>query len=420
MFLSYFTEQPMIATPDEVGDSLHPGDHPAREAGDRALLLSNKFFDAAAARILYEERLDQFRVAEQAGFDAIMTNEHHATTLSMSHRCNIMSAFIAANTERVKILQLGNLIPLWENPVHLAEEIAMLDVLSGGRIVAGVVRGSGVEALVNDYNPAFSRERFAEGHDLILKAWTEPGPFRWEGEHYQQRVVNPWILPLQKPHPRLFVPGVTSRETIDFAAEHGYPYVILNTTISDAQRIWEIYDKKALETGYVAGPEHRGYLLKCHVAETEEKALENAKQYRWLIDTPPHSIVKPVWDAPTAFGTWESRQARLKMRGVFSTSIEAQIAAGTLICGTPDSVIPKIRALLEGTRVGSLAFWSSDGRMSQYDSLNCLRLLGEHVLPAVREIGAELGLAGPFDIDAPVSYKHSVDRANAQAAAARV
>jgi alkanesulfonate monooxygenase SsuD/methylene tetrahydromethanopterin reductase-like flavin-dependent oxidoreductase (luciferase family) len=406
MFLSYFTEQPMTAVPDEVANAAHPGDHPAREAGDRALLFSNRFFDATKAQNLYKERFEQYRLCEEVGFDAIMTNEHHSTTLSMSHRCNIISSFIAASTERIKILQLGNLIPLWDNPVHLAEEIAMLDILSNGRIVAGVVRGSGNESLVNDFNPAFSRDRFVEGHDLILKAWTEPGPFRWDGEHFQQRAVNPWVLPLQKPHPRLFVPGVTSKETIEFAAEHAYPYVILNSTVADAKRIWEVYDKKALETGYVAGPEHRGYLLKCHVADTEEKALENARQYSWMSDHPPYSIVKPVWDAPTGFGSWESRQARLKMRATFSSSFDTQLENGTLIAGTPDQVIPKIRHLLEGTGVGSLAFWANDGRVSQADSLNCLRLLGNEVLPAVREMGEELGLHSPFEIDAPVSFAH--------------
>lgn len=407
MFLSYFTEQPMAAISDADADQVYADDHPAREAGDKVLLFPNRFFDVDAAKKLYEERLDQFRLAEQVGFDAIMTNEHHSTTLSMSHRCNIISAFVAANTERIKILQLGNLLPFWDNPVHLAEEIAMLDLLSGGRIIAGVVRGSGVETLINDYNPSFNRERFIEAHDLMIKAWTQPGPFRFEGEHYQQRVVNPWVLPMQKPHPRIFVPGVSSKETVEFAAEHAYPYMVLNTSISDVQRIWSIYDKKAEETGYTAGSEHHGYLLKCHVAETEAKALENARQYMWMSESPPYALAKPVWDAPTGFGSWESRQMRLKLRQVNALSIEAQIERGSLICGTPDQVIPKIRTLLEGTGVGSLAFWSNDGRMSQEDSMTCIRLLGEEVLPAVREIGDELGLVSPFDIDAPVSYEHA-------------
>ena len=95
----------------------------------------------------------------------------------------------------------------------------MLDLMSGGRIFAGMIRGGGPEQIINDFNPVYNRERFEEAHDLIIKAWTTPGPFRWDGEHYQVRVVNPWVLPLQEPHPRILVPGVSSPETIAFAAQ---------------------------------------------------------------------------------------------------------------------------------------------------------------------------------------------------------
>ena len=96
----------------------------------------------------------------------------------------------------------------------LAEELAMIDMVSRGRLVSGFVRGGGQEQLATGVNPAYNRERFEEAHDLVVKAWTQPGPFRWEGSHYQHRVVNPWAVPLQKPHPRVWIPGVLSKETI--------------------------------------------------------------------------------------------------------------------------------------------------------------------------------------------------------------
>ena len=64
-------------------------------------------------------------------------------------------------------------------------------------------------------NPAYNRERFDEAHNLLVKTMTDDGPFSWEGEHYQYRVVNPWVRVLQKPHPRIWVPGVFSPETLD-------------------------------------------------------------------------------------------------------------------------------------------------------------------------------------------------------------
>src|SRR5262249_15374781 len=82
-----------------------------------------------------------------------------------------------------KILLLGNILPIEDNPVRMAEQLAMADLISGGRVLSGFVRGVGVETWWSNSNPVHNRERFEECHDLILKCWTEPGPFRWEGRH---------------------------------------------------------------------------------------------------------------------------------------------------------------------------------------------------------------------------------------------
>ena len=108
----------------------------------------------------------------------------------------------------------------------------MIDCISRGRLVSGFVRGGGVESLANNVNPAHNRERFEEAHDVILAAWTRPGPFRWEGKHFQYRVINPWALPLQKPHPPIMVPGTASPETVVWAAKHRYPYIVLGSFLS--------------------------------------------------------------------------------------------------------------------------------------------------------------------------------------------
>jgi len=150
----------------------------------------------------------------------------------MQIRCATMTAFVATITNRVKLLMLGTPLPAYDNPVQIAEELAMIDMVSKGRLVAGIVRGGGPEQILNDTNPAFNRERFVEAHDLMVDAWTRPGPWRWEGNHYHVRLVNPWVLPLQRPHPPIFVPGIASLESIDFAAAHGYPYVALNTSVA--------------------------------------------------------------------------------------------------------------------------------------------------------------------------------------------
>jgi alkanesulfonate monooxygenase SsuD/methylene tetrahydromethanopterin reductase-like flavin-dependent oxidoreductase (luciferase family) len=114
---------------------------------------------------------------------------------------NVEAAILARVTKKAKIVLIGNPLPVIKHPLRMAEELAEIDLISRGRLVAGWVRGAGSEQLANNINPAYNRERFNEAHDLIIKVWTTPGPFRYEGKHYHYRFMNPWVLPLQKPHP---------------------------------------------------------------------------------------------------------------------------------------------------------------------------------------------------------------------------
>ncbi len=198
MHQMYFTEQPMSAYPAQEG----------LDFGSTALMFSNKHFDPVAGSRLYNEYLDHYLYAEEMGIEGIMLNEHHNAPFCMQAKCNVFASILAAATKKTKIVLLGNPLPLAENPVRLAEELSMIDMISKGRLVSGFVRGGGQEQLATGVNPAFNRERFQEAHDLIVKAWTVPGPFRFEGTQYQHRVVNPWAVPLQKPHPRVWIPGV--------------------------------------------------------------------------------------------------------------------------------------------------------------------------------------------------------------------
>jgi alkanesulfonate monooxygenase SsuD/methylene tetrahydromethanopterin reductase-like flavin-dependent oxidoreductase (luciferase family) len=400
MHLMYFTEQPMSAYDEQAG----------RDFGATALMFSNKYFDPVAGSRLYNEYLQHYQLVESVGFDGIMINEHHNAPFCMQAKTNIFGAILAAMTSRVKIVPLGNPLPLADNPVRLAEELAMIDMISKGRLVSGFVRGGGQEQLAAGVNPAYNRERFEEAHDLIVKTWTQQGPFRWEGKHYQHRVVNPWALPLQQPHPRIWIPGVLSKETVIWAAQHRYPYIALSTSIEATKKIWALYDETAARTGYTAGPENRGYLQRMHVAETEEKALANAKQFMWM-QGEFTGLAHPVWSTPSGYFSPANRRAfvefavgrRSNPRGA---AFEDQIRDQMIIAGTPTTVIPKIKRLLEETRPSILAFWASDGFVSNEDAMTCIRLMGQEVLPAIREMGKDLELWSPFEVNAPVSLTH--------------
>ena len=141
------------------------------------------------------------------------------------------------------------------------------------------MRGTGRESVAHNAVPPFNWERFQEAHDFIVEAWTRPGPFRWEREHYQYRYVNPWARPYQDPHPQIWIPGVMSRNTVAWAAKHRYPYLMLATELQPTVESFKYYDEVAAEEGFEAGTQHRGYLFKVHVDETEELAEEAGRKY---------------------------------------------------------------------------------------------------------------------------------------------
>lgn len=404
MHFMYFTEQPMKTYPREQG----------KKFGYTALLFSNENFDANEGSRLYNEFIVEYQHAENVGFDGIMLNEHHQAPFCMQAVTNMMAAVLSHATKRVKIVILGNPLPLADNPTRLSEELAMIDMYSKGRLVSGFVRGGGTEQLATNTNPAYNRERFKEAHDLIIKSWTVPGPFRWEGDHFHQRIVNPWALPMQKPHPRIWIPGVSSRETIEWAAEHAYPYIVLSAPIESCKQIWNIYDDTAERAGFQAGPEHRGYLIRCHVQETEEHALRNAEEFNWM-NGEFTGLLHPVWGAPSGYlGPWarrasaEIRAGRRKMSTLGANQTVQQMRDSlSLIVGTPDQVYEQLAHLITETRPSILGLMANDGAIGHEDSLRCIELLGKEVLPRLRRLADDLGLASPFECNAPVSLEHA-------------
>jgi alkanesulfonate monooxygenase SsuD/methylene tetrahydromethanopterin reductase-like flavin-dependent oxidoreductase (luciferase family) len=404
MHLMYFTEQPMSTYDEKAG----------LDYGATALTFSNKHFDPIAGSRLYNDYIEQYKHCEAVGIDGIMLNEHHNAPFCMQAKTNICAAILAAVTEKVKIVLLGNPLPLAENPIRLAEELAMIDMISKGRLVSGFVRGGGQEQLSAGVNPAFNRERFIEAHDLIVKAWTQPGPFRWEGKHYQHRVVNPWAVPMQKPYPRVWIPGVISKETVIWTAQQRYPYIALNTSIADTKKIWELYDATAAECGYESGPENRGYLARIHLADDEATAIKNAREFTWM-QGEFTGLAHPVWANPAGYFSPSGRRNFVEFavgrsqnpRG--DMSFEQQLESGMIMAGTPKTVLPRIKNLLQETRPGIMAVWGQDGKVSQKDSLRCIELLGKEVFPQVREWAKELDLKSPFEANSPVSIAYSKD-----------
>ena len=236
--------------------------------------MSNSGFDGRHAANLYHRYFDEHCYAEEVGFDAIMLNEHHNAPFCMGAQPNIEAAILARITEKVKIVMLGNILPLWDDPSLIAEQLAEIDTISRGRLVTGWVRGTGRESVAHTAQPPYNFERLEEAHNLIQKAWSVPGPFRWEGEHFHYREVNPWVLPYQEPVPAQMACGLISKASMEWAARRHYPYVMLATEVGATKAAFDYYKEVAAEEGYLAESQHFGYLLKAHVDETDELAYK--------------------------------------------------------------------------------------------------------------------------------------------------
>ena len=408
MHIMMFTERPYYDVPEDeiIRNASYFG-------------IPNEHFNPEVGGQLYNSYFDEAVYAEQMGFDGVMLNEHHGTPFCMGAVMNIEAAVLARITERVKIVLLGNPLPV-ADPLRLAEELAMVDMISGGRLVPGWVRGAGSESIYNNANPAYNRELFNEAHDFVIKAWTTPGPFRFEGKHYHYRHVNPWVLPVQKPYPQMWIPGLVSQETVIWCARHRYPYLALATFLDPTLEMVKLYRDIAAEEGYESGPENFGYLQRVVVAETEEKAQELGRAF--MYGGGINAFARPEWMFPPGYNSKAAtrRLARVSVNPdsgeetlvLKPTSTPEELAASRneiygrfqgeqdnlqLICGTPDTIIPKIRHIMETIRPGIFAMWHHHGPVSHEDRMTSIRLLGQEVLPAMRSIAEELDLPGPYE-----------------------
>ena len=248
-----------------------------------SLTYPNANFDPSLGAALYARYLDELEYADQLGFDGIAVNEHHQSAYGLMPSPNLMAAALTRRTSRARIMVLGNAIGIRGNPLRVAEEIAMLDLMSGGRVDSGFVRGIGWEYFGHSINPTKSRSRFNEAHDLIIKAWTSPEMFSWYGENYEYRYVNIWPRPMQQPHPPIFIPGAGSTETMKFCAERRYTYMSVYAPTRIVRRWFDGYRQAAADLGYVADPEKIAFSVPIYVADTDEKAHAEARPaVEWL------------------------------------------------------------------------------------------------------------------------------------------
>src|SRR5262245_53051752 len=272
--------------------------------------LPNSLYDPVKGHELYREYINTLAYAEELGFDGVCVNEHHQNAYGLMPSPNVIAGALTQRTRRAKLAVIGNPLPLYNPPLRVAEEFAMLDVMSKGRLIAGMVIGGGPEYFTYQANPTHARDKFREALDLILKAWTTPGPFEWNSKHYYFRYVNPWPTPYQKPHPPIWIPGVGSLETIEFVAQRRFAYMgVPYFHIDVFRRVFAMFREACQKAGYTADPEQMGWGVPVYVAETDKQAREEFEPHFWYFK---RNLLKGIGISPPGYTSPKSALAILK------------------------------------------------------------------------------------------------------------
>lgn len=350
----------------------------------------NNQFDPQRGVELFREYIDNKVYAEECGFDWIGCNEHHMSPYGLMPNPNLVGAAVTERTSRAGILQSGNIVTL-VNPIRVAEEYAMLDVQSGGRLIAGFMRGIPHEYVAYNVSPDESFDRMHEACQLIVKAWTEPEPFGWEGEYYQFRAVSIWPRPVQQPHPRLLMSASSpesARMAAEFKAIAGFLQLVDHDT---ARNSIDIYKTAAREHGWEPTEEHIMVGMNCCIADTKEEAIETLeKSQEFFFDvlgggirTAANLVLQKTRYYNEKEAAARTSEVRRKMR---STTMEERMEKGVVLCGTPDMVVDQIKRLKEALGHGRMNLTIKIGNTPQESVLKTMHYLRDVVFPAVREV----------------------------------
>lgn len=348
--------------------------------------LPNEIFDPQHGGELYNNYLDQLVLADELGFDGVCVNEHHQNAYGTMPSPNLMASILARQTKNCKIAVVGNAIPFYDPPTRCAEEFAMIDCISGGRLIAGLVVGGGPEYYSFSKNPTFAREMYREAFDLIMRAWTEPGPFEHYGKHWKLKYVNPWPRPIQQPHPPIWIPGAGSRETIQFVAERRFAYMGIPYFHMDFfQRNFDMFRDACEKCDYTADPEQLGWLLPIYTAETDEQAWAEYEPHLWYF---VKKLLKGLVVFPPGYTSARSIAGIQKGLQQFMSTCETREdieKGGYAIVGSPETVRQKLAERIQKLGVGNLLGLFQLGTLPHDLTCKSMKLFAEKVMPGLRE-----------------------------------
>ena len=355
--------------------------------------IPSSLYDPVKGHELYNVYLDELEQAEALGFDGIGVNEHHANGYGLMPSPNIMAASLARRTSKSALVVLGNSIALYNPPIRVAEEFAMLDVISGGRLLAGFPVGTSMDTnYCYGQVPALTREKYREAHDLIIRCWEEEEPFAFNGRYNQLRYANCWPNPIQK-NPHIFIPGGVSLETYDFCIDYDYVYCYLSFSgYLRAKQLMDGYWRRVEERGKDDSPYRAGFAQTIVVAESDREAEAQFRQhidyfynrclhvYPGFADAPGYRTIKTIQANVT---TQMTRQA---LGDVSKMSWDKLVSDGYVIAGSPDTVVEKMQDLITTLRVGNIFCLLHVGDMPQEKCMRSTTLFAEEVMPKLRNM----------------------------------
>ena len=359
--------------------------------------IPQKYFDPRRANAVYHEYMDQLEFADACGFDGIGVNEHHQNGYGIMPSPNLIAAGLARRTSRAAICVIGNSIALYNPPIRVAEEFAMLDVISGGRLVAGFPVGTPMDTnFCYGQIPALTRDKYLEAHELIMRAWHEDEPFAFDGKYNQLRYVNCWPKPIQRPNPPIYVPGGGSVETWDFCLDNDYNYSYLSFSGYRAGKmLMDGYWNRVAERGKDLSPYRASFAQVICTAESDAQAEELYSEhilyfYNRCLHVDPRFADPPGYRTIKTIKAGALSQLRESRQKAFTElTWKNLVEGGYVIAGGPDTVRERMEDMIKGLRIGMVFGLFQMGDMPDWKVRINTQLFAEKVMPQLRNMWPE-------------------------------
>jgi len=353
----------------------------------------SSYFDPLKGAANYNEHLEEMIYCEELGFDGVVFNEHHYSAYGTMPSPNLIAAALSQKTKRIKIGVLGNILPLRNHPVRVAEEYAMIDCLSGGRLIAGFVRGIPPEYIWYGVNPAESRGRFEEAYELIMTAWTQ-AVWSYEGKFFQLKDCAIWPRPLQQPYPPIWI-AARSAESIEWCVKRHLPTAQVYQTTAQIEDTFNYYRKVARDEGGEAAPNDFILCRHIYIDETDKKAQEIAEpamRYFFTVFNRGfnEAINKGAVDQRlvAALTTERSfnyfREGNRERRDFSKLDWDGLISTGYLIAGNPDTVARQILDQMKQIGAGHFMGMFHIGNLHHDKVISSLNLFKKEIMPRLQ------------------------------------